>query len=311
MASTIPPITISFADSTAGVNFAVSQFATVAQFLNTFTDTPISLPTTATGTYNLTSIGVFPSPSDDTVWRLFNGTTSDVNATLSGTDFSKTLTLPANTNTYVRSTAPATHKLTVGSNFYTKSASTQEINLTNTDIDGKTRIAPLPDNVPYFITGSDFNDTLTGGKTADTIIGGLGNDSLTGGDGNDTIIGGLGNDSLTGGNQADRFIFNNFNEGVDTITDFNSAAGQDIINVSAAGFGGGLTAGLLPALRFRSGAGAVTANNANQRFIYNSSTGDLRFDQDGSAAGFSPILIATLTGAPTLSGANNRITVIA
>ena len=44
-------------------------------------------------------------------------------------------------------------------------------------------------------------------------------------------------DILTGGTGADRFIFNSVADGLDTITDFNSAE-SDLIQISASGFGG-------------------------------------------------------------------------
>ncbi|MGI0481987.1 choice-of-anchor Q domain-containing protein [Geminocystis sp. CENA526] len=149
-----------------------------------------------------------------------------------------------------------------------------------------------------FVQGGFFDDTLNGGSGNDTLIGGNGNDRLDGGSGNDsllggngddiilagsgndTLIGGSGNDTLTGGSGADLFLFNFANEGIDRITDFNVV--DDKIGISASGFGGGLTAGVaLTSLQFRSGAGVTTANNATQRFIYNTSTGALFFDVDG------------------------------
>ena len=58
------------------------------------------------------------------------------------------------------------------------------------------------------VTGSAFDDTLTGdnkanvlagGAGADTLDGGVGNDTLQGGSGDDTLDGGIGNDVLEGG----------------------------------------------------------------------------------------------------------------
>ncbi|MCZ8289117.1 calcium-binding protein [Microcystis sp. LE19-59.1C] len=221
-------ITISFADSTTPASFSVGVQLTVAQFLDSYANTPISLSTTATGTYNLTSIGVFDN--GDTVWRLFNGTTSDVSsATLSayGGGFSKEFSLLANTNTFVRSTAPSTHILKINPNgpSYTKAAGTTPINLENMSIEGQTTIEPLSNTAPYYITGSASGDSLNGGNGNDTLIGGngndtllggvLGDDSLNGGSGNDTLIGdtgsdtllgGAGSDTLTGGADVNRFV---------------------------------------------------------------------------------------------------------
>jgi serralysin len=58
------------------------------------------------------------------------------------------------------------------------------------------------------LSGSAFNDNLTGDSLANAIWGNNGNDVLNGG---------LGNDTLTGGAGSDTFVFNG---GTDTVTDF-------------------------------------------------------------------------------------------
>jgi Ca2+-binding RTX toxin-like protein len=149
------------------------------------------------------------------------------------------------------------------------------------------------------LDGGNGNDSLDGGTQQDSLIGGDGNDILLGRGGNDTLIGGLGNDTLNGGNDADRFVYNNPNEGGDTITGF-SASG-DFIRVSSAGFGGLTTVGgTLTASLF------ATAENGTAKFIY--SGGVLRYDSDLANSG-GLVTIATLTGSPGLTAA--RIEVIA
>lgn len=143
------------------------------------------------------------------------------------------------------------------------------------------------------INGNAGNDTLVGGVGNDSIAGGDGNDSLNGGDGNDTLVGGPGNDTLAGGAGSDRYVFNASTEGVDTINDV--VSGTDVIAVAAAGFGGGLAAGVLPAIAFTTGAAATTADH---RFIYNG--GNLFFDVDGNGA-TAAVQIATLAGSPALA----------
>jgi Ca2+-binding RTX toxin-like protein len=76
--------------------------------------------------------------------------------------------------------------------------------------------------------------------TADLeVLTGGGTDAIVGGSGNDTFFASLGNDIFTGGAGNNTYAFNAVNLGNDQITDFKS--GTDQIQVSAAGFGGGLT----------------------------------------------------------------------
>jgi Ca2+-binding RTX toxin-like protein len=158
-----------------------------------------------------------------------------------------------------------------------------------------------------FLYGSEGNDTLDGGAGndnlvgkagSDRLIGNAGNDNLIGNSGNDTLIGGAGNDTLTGGSGADRFTFNSRNEGIDRITDFSVV--DDAIAVSAAGFGGGLVIGTLPATRF---VIATAATNTNHRFIYNNTSGALFFDQDG-LGGTAQVQIATLSSGLAMTNAD-------
>ena len=79
------------------------------------------------------------------------------------------------------------------------------------------------------IYGGSGNDHLDGGIGSDLLDGGSGDDILAGGDGDDQLIGGLGNDELAGGSGADTFIYSAlYNEGQDTITDFN--LNEDILS---------------------------------------------------------------------------------
>ncbi|QLE44367.1 calcium-binding protein [Nostoc sp. C052] len=124
-------------------------------------------------------------------------------------------------------------------------------------------------------------------------------DLIVGSNGNDILAGGNGNDSLIGGSGTDTFGFYNYNGGVDTIDDFNAT--NELIQVSAAGFGGGLLPGSLLASQFVIGTSATTSN---QRFIYNNTTGGLFFDQDGSASGFTQVKFAQLSAGLPLTENN-------
>ncbi|WP_439542574.1 beta strand repeat-containing protein [Hyphomicrobium sp.] len=149
------------------------------------------------------------------------------------------------------------------------------------------------------ITGTGNADILLDlDAGATTLDGGAGNDVLIGGAGNDRLIGGTGNDLLHGGAGFDTFVFNtalNAATNVDIIRDFD-AGGQDKIELSAAIFTGiGAT---LDVAEF-----AITADGlatlASQRIIFNSTTGALSYDADGSGAGASvQFAVVTLSSGP-------------
>ncbi|MBN3922019.1 calcium-binding protein [Nostoc sp. NMS4] len=122
---------------------------------------------------------------------------------------------------------------------------------------------------------------------------------ITGTSYNDILTGGNGNDTLNGGGGTDTFAFNSFNEGIDRLDDFNTT--NELIRVSIAGFGGGLSPGSLSANQFTIGASATTST---QRFIYNDVTGALFFDQDGSASFFTQIQFAQLSPGSSLTKNN-------
>ncbi|MBW4688758.1 MAG: calcium-binding protein [Komarekiella atlantica HA4396-MV6] len=86
------------------------------------------------------------------------------------------------------------------------------------------------------IIGTNENDSITGDRQNNRLVGNDGNDTISGGFGNDSITGGQGDDILTGGFGADKFIFNNVKEGIDTIKDYDFAQ-KDVIQVSKVGFG--------------------------------------------------------------------------
>jgi Ca2+-binding RTX toxin-like protein len=156
------------------------------------------------------------------------------------------------------------------------------------------------------IRGSAGNDSIRGGAGKDLLSGGAGTDRLLGGAGNDTLVGGYGggdgSDILTGGRGADRFFFNTPFEGVDRITDF--VPGEDKIGISAFGFNlfwtPGQGASAVTADEFHIGAAAA---DASDRFIYNSRTGGLFFDGDGTGT-FAQEQIAILSPGLAITNAD-------
>jgi len=78
-----------------------------------------------------------------------------------------------------------------------------------------------------WLYGGNDDDMLRGDAGGDYLYGQNGNDTLNGGAGNDLLDGGAGNDVYTGGTGADRFIIRDLG-GIDTITDFKRAQGDQI-----------------------------------------------------------------------------------
>lgn len=96
----------------------------------------------------------------------------------------------------------------------------------STTVASKTPVVYTPFSKTTY--GTNNNDVLTGGLSADTIygfdghdlvFGGANNDRLFGGAGNDTLNGGTGADFLSGGAGADVFVYGNVGEsGLTTAT---------------------------------------------------------------------------------------------
>ncbi len=122
--------------------------------------------------------------------------------------------------------------------------------------------------------------TLTGSKFNDTLSGGSGKDKLYGGQGDDLLIGGAGADTLTGGAGADTFRITGGTgtSNADRICDF--LAGTDRIELDFR-LVSGLSKGMVSASQFVSGVGAH-AMDLDDRIAYDSRTGNLWFDVDGS-----------------------------
>jgi Ca2+-binding RTX toxin-like protein len=152
------------------------------------------------------------------------------------------------------------------------------------------------------LLGTAANDTINGLAGNDTINGAAGNDAINGGAGNDDLNGGTGVDALTGGTGADTFRFDaNGPANSDQITDFNIAEG-DRIALAASVFtdignaGAGLTAA-----QFLAGPGVVSATSRAQRILFNTTTGALFWDVDGSRNNNAPIQFATVNPVAALT----------
>jgi Ca2+-binding RTX toxin-like protein len=128
-------------------------------------------------------------------------------------------------------------------------------------------------------SGNTLKNTIGGSSVANILNGRLGNDTLSGGLGNDF------------------FVFNtapNAATNRDRILDFNEA-GNDTIRLENTGVGlfNALAAGQLAAAAYTENAsGAATA--ATHRIIYETDTGQLRYDSNGSLAGGVILNFATI-----------------
>jgi Ca2+-binding RTX toxin-like protein len=154
------------------------------------------------------------------------------------------------------------------------------------------------------LEGMGGDDTLVGGTggTSDTLLGGDGNDVIhgnlsalaDGGAGNDTLFASF---VMTGGSGTDRFGLDFF----DSITDFTTATDTLLLDGGFPEFANAGPSGRFSAVdaRFHAAAGADAAHDASDRLIYNTSTGDLHYDSDGTGSA-TAVHLGVLDGAPTL-----------
>lgn len=133
------------------------------------------------------------------------------------------------------------------------------------------------------VNGSLYRDALTGDAGKNILIGFAGNDTLNGG---------LGRDTLSGGLDADTFVFDTAPApgNVDLVTGFNAAEDSFRLENSALlGIGSGPR---LASAAFKDLAqGGV---DADDRIIFNSATGDLFWDRDGSGGAYGRVKFAEL-----------------
>jgi Ca2+-binding RTX toxin-like protein len=136
------------------------------------------------------------------------------------------------------------------------------------------------------ILGSDFDDRLTGNGKANKLTGGDGKDVLSGGAGDDELTGGLGDDIVTGGAGNDKFVVGFAAD--DHITDFTSGQDKFVADTVA------------PITNISSGSNplATTGGIGVAWLLYDTDTGVLSLDPDGSNVGFMPFLVATLDNKP-------------
>ncbi|WP_421590319.1 beta strand repeat-containing protein [Shinella sp. M27] len=139
-------------------------------------------------------------------------------------------------------------------------------------------------------TGNGLANILTGNGLANILKGADGTDTLKGGAGDDRLYGGLGRDLLVGGSGKDTFVFDTKlgTANIDTIDDF--SVKDDTIFLDNDIFTKAGKVGDLSAKSFYIGS---QAHAETDRIIYDTKTGKLWYDADGSGKG-AAIQFATL-----------------
>jgi|GEM_PF-2022034 len=149
------------------------------------------------------------------------------------------------------------------------------------------------------LTGSAAIDG-TGNNQANNLYGNAAANTLSAAGGDDKLFGGAGSDMLTGGTGADRFVFDtplNAATNVDKILDFTVA--DDTIELDRSIFTG-IAGGTLGASAFVTGTAAA---DANDRIVYDSATGNIWYDADGSGAG-AAMMFANVSAGTMLTNAD-------
>ncbi|MDD2780798.1 family 16 glycosylhydrolase [Sulfuricurvum sp.] len=148
-------------------------------------------------------------------------------------------------------------------------------------------------NLSSWSIGTSSNDTLSGSGR------------IYGGEGNDLISSTVGNDVLNGGSGTDTFLFNtalNTTTNKDTITDFNAI--DDTIQLENSIFTTLSVTATLNSANFSSNT-TGTASDANDYILYNTSTGVLSYDADGSGSGVAvEFVLLGVNTHPTITNAD-------
>ena len=138
-----------------------------------------------------------------------------------------------------------------------------------------------------------------GNDLSNRLMGNVQDNELVGFGGDDVLAGGAGNDVLIGGSGADWFLVDALGHGVDRWLDIDVSQGDKIgvklTEAMRSSLRGGLVdgSGNLAAGVVQSGAGMRIAQEADDRWLYDSDSGQLRWDADGSG-GTAAELVAVL-----------------
>lgn len=154
-----------------------------------------------------------------------------------------------------------------------------------------------------FTSGMDIENAELTGSAGNYLYGNAISQTLLGNSGNNRLDGRAGNDTLYGGGGVDTFVFTTAPTAtnIDEILDF--AAAQDKIELSRAVFTTLNAGSWLNASAFRIGSAAL---DADDRVVYNNTSGGLFYDSDGNGAALQ-IQFATLDPSLPMTSANFTI----
>jgi Ca2+-binding RTX toxin-like protein len=212
--------------------------------------------------------------------RLIGGIGSDMFIISSGTDAIMDLGLGGDS---LQVSLGATVNATIKSAWIASSDTLNEGTVSITTKGVAVNVSASTGSDGYSILNTGSASSLVGSAAGDSLKGGKGNDLIIGNAGNDFIYGGAGKDILTGGSGNDTFIFNttpNKSSNIDTLTDFSS--GVDKLQFDKAIFKSIGSTGTLNADAFYANAGATSGHDTTDRFVYNTTSGALYYDADGS-----------------------------
>ena len=150
------------------------------------------------------------------------------------------------------------------------------------------------------IHGRGGDDFIFGNEGDDVLRGGAGSDRLGGGEGNDWLEGGIGTDWQSGGSGSDSYFFASALHGGDSVAGFTS--GEDSLKLKGAGFGFARNEALADSAAFIA-APAPQPIEGSATFLYDTGTGELWFDSDGTGSAAAQLL-AILVGSPQLAAAD-------
>lgn len=155
----------------------------------------------------------------------------------------------------------------------------------------------LAANVEYLTLAGSASLNGSGNGLDNRVIGNAGDNILNGGGGRDILSGGAGKDNFVFSTGLDAATNRDF------IADFNAADDTIRLTKDGAGMFNALDRGGLKGFAFHAAAGAKSGHDGNDRIVYDTTTGALYYDADGSGSG-AAIHFATLKGAPALTSAD-------